>query len=60
MELDFVLVSGTQARNARVNLRVKNLSGTEHFTSFMTFFTFCFKALEQENGFQSFNLCVVV
>ncbi len=30
MELDFVLVSGTQTRNARVNLRVKNLSGTEH------------------------------
>ncbi|CAM6010751.1 unnamed protein product [Sphagnum balticum] len=27
MELDFVLVSGTQTRNARVNLRVKNLSG---------------------------------
>jgi hypothetical protein len=44
MELDFVLVSGTQTRNARVNLRVKNLSGTEHFTSFMAFFTFCFRA----------------
>jgi len=44
MELDFVLVSGTQTRNAQVNLRVKNLSGTEHFTFFMAFFTFCFRA----------------
>lgn len=44
MELDFVLVSGTQTRNARVNLRVKNLSGIEHFTSLMAFVTFCFRA----------------